>query len=212
MKTSGKLNYLLILLLLLISFNISSQINNQEEFTSFLKEAELPSCFNNMDYHHVDELFKYGKTRFESFDISSNYDKEAEVFKLNTRENCHDTKSVQLKYVDYLSGEFIFLYHERAEGNESFGSVVLYEFQDSTWTEGKEIKISWSQLFNIEEKELKELRELDQFPRCKMTFQKTGMRVEIPWKLYTYGEGSESNGYVQGGGKQPIILKYSTFL
>ena len=56
------------------------------------------------------------------------------------------------------------------------------------------------------------MRELDDFPKCKMTLQETGMRIEIPWELYTYGEGSESNGYAKAGGKQPITIRYSYFL
>lgn len=212
MRTNKILKYPLIVLLILVSFNVSSQIKNQEQFASFLTQAELPSCFENIDYHHVEELFLYGKTRFESFDITSNYDNVEEVLELNTRENCHDTRSLQLKYVDYLTGEYIFLYRQHKDGEHNYGTVKLYEFKDSVWSEGKNITISWEELFDLDKDKLEDLHELDQYPKCMMTFKKTGMRIEIPWELYTYGDGSESNGYVQGRGKHPITIRYSYFL
>jgi hypothetical protein len=38
------------------------------------------------------------------------------------------------------------------------------------------------------------------------------MRIEIPWQLYTTGDEFEDNGFVKGGGKQPITIQYSHFL
>ena len=212
MRNKSLFKYSLILLLTLLAFGVSGQINNQKVFASFLMQADLPSCFKNMKQNHVEELFTFGKTRVESFDISSNYDNIEEVLDLNTRENCHDTKRLQLKYVDYLSGQYIFLYRQHKDGEHNYGTVKLYELKDSVWSEGTNIIISWEELFDLDKDKLEDLREIDQYPRCMMTFKKTGMRIEIPWELYTYVDGSESNGYVQGRGKQPITIRYSYFL
>lgn len=212
MKTNKLFKYLMIILIALLSFNLNSQIKHQDRFASFLTQAELPSCFNNMEYNHVDELFNYGRTRFNRFDINSNYDEETEVLELNSKENCNDTRKLQLKYVNYLSGEYIFLYRQHEDGDHNYGTVQLFEYQDSLWSKGKNITISWEQLFDIDKDKLEDLREIDQYPKCMMTFEKTGMRIEIPWELYTYGEGSESNGYVKAGGRQPITIQYSYFL
>jgi hypothetical protein len=208
MKSIEKIKYPIIVLLLALTFNA----NSQEEFISFLKQAELPACFKNLESNNVDEIFEYGRTTFESFEISSHYDPSAEVFEITTKENCHDTKKLQLKYVDHLSGEYVFLYRERIDGEQSYGTIMLYEYQDSLWTQGKEIAISWTHLFDIDEEELEELRELDQYPKFMVAFQKEGMRIEVPWKLYTYGDSSQSNGYVKAGGKQPITIQYTYFL
>lgn len=208
MESIKKINYFVIILLLVLT----THVNSQEEYVSFLKQANLPACFENLESNHVDEIFEYGRTSFESFEVSSSYDQSTEVFELTTKENCHDTKKLQLKHVDYLSGEYVFLYRERIDGEQTYGTVILYEFQDSLWTQGKEIAISWTHLFDIDEKELEELRELDQYPKCMINFEKNGMRIEVPWKLYTHGENSQSNGYVHAGGRQPITIQYSYFL
>ena len=212
MKTTGILKYPLIIIIVLLNFEAIGQIKHQEKFASFLEQAELPSCFQNIDRNHVEELFTFGKTRSESFDITLNYDNIEDVLFLNTRENCHDTEMLQLKYVDYLSGEYIFLYRQHKDGEHNYGNVKLYELKDSVWNQGTQITISWKELFDLDEEKLEDLREIDQYPKCMMTFKKTGMRIEIPWELYTYGDGSESNGYVQGRGKQPITIRYSYFL
>lgn len=208
MKSIEKVKYPIIVLFLALAFNV----NSQEKYVSFLKQADLPACFENLESNHVDEIFEYGRTSFESFEVSSHYDQTTEVFELTTRENCHDTKRLQLKYVDYLSGEYVFLYRERIDGEQTYGDVMVYERQDSLWTQGKKIAISWTHLFDIDKEKLEELRELDQYPKCMVNFEKDGMRIEVPWKLYTHGENSQSNGYVHAGGKQPITIQYSYFL
>ena len=212
MRTIKKLKYPLVLLIILLTFEVNGQIKNQSVFVSFLTQANLPSCFQSLEQNHVDELFTFGKTRVERFEISSNYDDLEDVLELNSRENCHDTKRLQIKYVSYLSGEYIFLFREHKDGEHNYGTVKLYEYKDSLWTQGTKITISWKELFDIDEEKLEDLREIDQYPKCMMTFKKTGMRIEIPWELYTYVDGSESNGYVQGRGKQPITIRYSYFL
>lgn len=203
-----KIKYPILILFLALTFSIKSQ----EEFILFLTQAELPACFENLESKHVNELLEYDNTNFESIKISSHYDKNTKVFELNTRQNCHDTKKLQLKYLKNTSGEYMFLYQERIKGEQSYGTLILYEYQDSIWTQGKEITISWTELFDIDKKELDELRELDQYPKCMISFQKDGMRIEVPWKLYTHGENSQSNGYVHAGGKQPITIQYTYFL
>lgn len=212
MRILKVMKYPLVLLLILLTFGVNSQIKNEKVFASFLTKADLPSCFNNMEENHVDELFTFGKARVESFDISLNYDAIEEVLELNSRENCHDTKKLQLKYLDYLSRDYIFLYREHKDGEHNYGTVKLYEYKDSLWTQGTKLTISWEELFDVDEDQLEDLREIDQYPKCMMTFKKTGMRIEIPWEFYTYVDGSESNGYVQGRGKQPITIRYSYFL
>jgi hypothetical protein len=208
MKTNQISKYTFILFLLILTFGAKSQ----EEYVSFLKLAKLPACFENLEPIHIDELFEYGKTSFKGFEISSHFDQNTEVFELTTRENCHDTKKLQLKYVKNLTGEFIFLFQERIDGEHNYGNIKLYEYQDSTWNQGKEIAISWTQLFDIDKEDLDELRELDQYPKCMVKFVKDGMRIEIPWQLYTTGDEFEDNGFVKGGGKQPITIQYSHFL
>lgn len=208
MMSIEKIKYPIIVLFLALTTNVKSQ----EKYVSFLKQADLPACFEHLESNHVDEIIEYGRTSFESFKISSHYDQPTEVFELTTRENCHDTKRLQLKHVEYSSGEYVFLYKERIDGEHTYGDVMVYEYQDSSWTQGKKIAISWTNLFDIDKEQLEELRELDQYPKCMINFQKDGMRIEVPWKLYTHGENSQSNGYVHAGGKQPITIQYTYFL
>lgn len=208
MKTNRILNYLLFTLLLPISF----YGNGQKEFTEFLKQAELPACYKNLESKDIEELMEYGKTSYNGFQLSAHYDETREVFELSTIKNCHDTKKLQLKYVERGLKDYVFIFQELMEGEQSYGNIKLYECKDSTWTGGREIAVSWTQLFNLDEEELEELRELDQYPKCMVNFEKDGMKIEIPWKLYTYGENSQSNGYVKAGGKQPVILKYDPFI
>ena len=105
MKLNEKLKYSVLVLILLLTFSVKSQ----EKFVSFLKQAELPSCFANLEPIHIDELYRYGKTSFKSFEISSHYNKETEVFTLKTKENCHNTREIQLKHVGIRAKKLLFL-------------------------------------------------------------------------------------------------------
>ncbi|MEX1192822.1 MAG: hypothetical protein WEA99_12680 [Brumimicrobium sp.] len=199
---------LLITAIILFSFTIIGQ----QEFRSLMNQKELPACFRQLSQNNVDELMDYFKTSSGGFIISSDYDDTNDVYTLSAKGSCHDTKALRMKHLKKNDVDYIFVFRELIEEDESYGNIQLYEKKDSLWSEGKQIEISWQHLFDVDKKKLQELKELDKHPKCMITFKKEGMRIEIPWEFYTYGEGSENNGYVKGGGKQPILLHYDYFL
>ncbi|MDX1652462.1 MAG: hypothetical protein R3277_08220 [Brumimicrobium sp.] len=196
----------------LVSLIFSTTLKGQEEFISFLNQAELPACFKKLNQTNIFELTEYGKTNSEGFIISAEYDENAGIIKLTTREDCYNTSSLTMKLYRKDTTDYIFLFRDQNLSEESYGNIQVFEKQDSLWQKGRQIVITWEQIFHTEPERIKELKEHDKFPRCMITFKKEGMLIKIPWDLYVYGETNDYNGYAKAGGEHPVLLDYDYFL
>lgn len=137
-----------------------------------------------------------------------------EVLYLTTTSHCDDIQKVHLKYLTRDDKDYVFMYKERVPHSNTYGRLRVYNFdtEDSTWVQGRKVEITWEQLFNLNERDLKRLKEIDQFPQYMIRFEENDIVFDIPWRLYTFEEGTVTDGYTMSRGKKAARMPYHYFL
>lgn len=198
-------------ILLLIGILLTNISFSQEEFITFLKSDNLPKCFQGLADDQVEQLVTEQQLRANNTTYLVDYESFKEVLYLTTTSHCDDIQRVHLKHIEKDSMEYIFMYKERVPNSGTYGRLRVYHLEDGEWVMGRKIEVTWQTIFQISEKELKRLESVDQVPKYMLSFEADNIVFDIPWKLYTFGEGSETDGFAKGGGKKPAKLPYRYF-
>lgn len=198
------------LLILIMSLSVF-RLNAQFEYRSFFDCEHLPYCYI-IDSLSTDELLTAGEIFSKHGHIYANYDRQNEVLILQSDVNCDDVTKLHIKRLTHNQEEYMFVFKEKDVNKNTYGKLKLYQYQDGKWIPGRKIEMSWQRLFNVSEKDLNRLRQLGQYPEYMVKFRSDHFVVEIPWGLYTYGEGSDIDGFSKSRGKQPIKFSYTSFI
>jgi hypothetical protein len=178
---------------------------------SFIKQLDEKQCLNKLKLVELEELFAAGNVYIKNDRLKMNVDRFGNIT-IFPSGLCNELKAVKLRYYTYLDQEFIFVYRRFTENRDSYGQLQLYIKKDSIWQAGQILQFGWQHLFQISEKEIKRLNELNQYPQYMIEFKENGIEISIPWELYSFDEGTEINGYSQGRGKQPILLQFDEII
>lgn len=200
--------------IILIGFFVTSISFGQEQFIPFLKSKNLPNCFAGLEEEQIDKLVTEHEIRADWTTYKLDYDRVNEVLYLESTNHCDDIQKVHLKYVIHKELHYVYMYKERVPSSNTYGRLRLYHLDVETneWEQGRKLEVSWQQIFSLTEKELDRLRKADQYPKYMITFKKDHISLDIPWKLYTHGEGTDNDGFSMSKGKKPMKLPYSQFL
>ncbi len=192
---------------------ISGQAQTQKDsiFKDFLSNLSTAECLERLDSIQINDLFGAKKIYVENHTVSISEISENTV-KINVSEFCTAYNTISIHYYNALAGEYFFVYRKFAELREDYGALQLYQKKNEEWEFGQRLTFDWQHFFNISEKEVKRLQESQQSPKYLVEFKPQGIQFEIPWELYSFGEGSEINSFVQSNGEQPIILPYATVI
>lgn len=215
----------LLLFLTLISFspvlladfmNINQQddtleIQPIEKFIPFLKSDNLPDCFNGLNKYDVKKLITQRRLRADWTVFNIKYDNFKDVLYLYSNNNCDDIERIHLKYIYHQDVPHVMMYKQKTIASNSFGRLKVYRLEDGEWIRGRRVDVTWQQLFQLTERDLKRLNDVDQFPQYMLQFEDEHIVFDIPWRLYTFGEGSDIDGFSMSGGKQPVRMPYHFF-
>ena len=185
---------------------------SQDQFISFLKSKNLPDCFAGLNEDQVDRLVTERELRADWTSFTIDYKSDKEVLYLYTTSRCDDIEKIHLKYHVEKGVEYIFMFKEKSVSNDSYGRLKLYVKEGEEWTRGRRVELTWQQLFNLSDKDIKRLRDADQFPKYMIRFEEKHIMFDIPWKLYTFGEGSDNDGFSMSKAKQPVKFPYRYFI
>ncbi len=188
-----------------------AQRQNDSIFEDFLSSLSTVECLERLDSIQINDLFGAQKIYVENHTVSMNAIAKNTV-KINVAEFCTAYNTISIHYYKSLAGEYFFVYRKFAELREDYGALQLYQKKNEKWELGQRLKFDWQHFFNISEKEVQRLRESKQSPKYLVEFKPQGIQFDIPWELYSFGEGSEINAFVQSNGEQPIILPYAAVI
>ncbi|MCC5922315.1 MAG: hypothetical protein JJT77_00905 [Crocinitomicaceae bacterium] len=183
-----------------------------EKFIPFLKSDYLPDCFNGLNRYDVQKLVTQGKLRADWTVFSVKYDNFNDVLYLYSNNNCDDIERILLKYLYYQGIPHVLMYKQKVVNSNSFGRLKVYRLVEDEWVRGRQVDVTWQQLFQLSERDIKRLHDVDQFPKYLLRFEHDHIVFDIPWRLYTFGEGSDVDGFSMSGGKQPVRMPYHFFL
>lgn len=202
------------IIIILLTMVISLPSFQQEQFIDFLKSDNLPNCLKGLNDDELDRLMTQHEIQARNTTFRLDYDNLSEVLYLTTSSHCDDIQKVHLKYLKKDEKDYVFMYKERVPHSDSYGRlrVYNYEAEDSSWVQGRKVEITWEQLFNLNEKDLKRLKDVDQFPKYIIRFEENDIVFDIPWRLYTFEEGSVTDGYTMSRGKKEARMPYRYFL
>lgn len=202
------------ILLVLIALYTYSSLPAQEQFISFLKSDNLPDCLQGFNDDEIDRLLTQHEIQARNTTYRLDYDQRTEVLYLSSTSHCDDIAKVHLKYLTRDNKEYVFMYKERVPHSNTYGRLRVYNFDssDSTWIAGRKIEVTWEQLFNLNERDLKRLKDIDQFPKYMVRFDDNDIVFDIPWRLYTFEEGSVNDGFTMSGGIKEARMPYHYFI
>lgn len=198
--------------LLLIFLFLVGTINAQEQFINFLKRAELPSCFDGLNDEQIDRLVTEREIQADWTTFRLDYDRQKEVLYLHTSNHCDDIQKIHLKRIVHKEREYVFMYKERVPHSNTYGRLRVFQKDEDEWHRGRVVEVTWEQLFQLNERDLKRLKNADQFPKYMLRFEERNIIFDIPWKLYTFGEGSEIDGFAKSNAKSAAKFPYHYFL
>ena len=204
--------------LLFVGFTFSASTKDTlqkkpiEKFIPFLKSDYLPDCFNGLNRYDVQKLVTQGSLRADWTVFSVKYDSFNDVLYLYSNNNCDDIERIHLKYIIYQNVPHVLMYKQKVIASNSFGRLKVYRLEDEEWIRGRQVDVTWQQLFQLSERDLKRIHDVDQFPKYMLRFDEDHIVFDIPWRLYTFGEGSDVDGFSMSGGKQPVRMPYHFFL
>lgn len=184
----------------------------QGEFIEFLKSENLPECFKGLDPAEVDRLMEQGSIQARNTTFRLDYDHFKNVLYLETSNHCDDIYRIHLKLIFHKEREYVFMYKERVKHSDTYGRLRVYQLDGDEWIGGRTVEVTWQQLFNLSERDLQRLRNVDQYPQYLLSFEERHIEFQIPWRLYTFEEGSENNSFSKGGGKHPVTFPYHYFI
>lgn len=195
-----------------INKSFANDTDYEAKYISFLLSENLPDCFAGLDEEQVKRLLEQREIQARWTTFTVDYDHTHDVLYLSSTSKCDDIEKMHIKYKVIDSMEYIFMYKEKTVSCNSYGKMKVFVKEDDEWQRGRKIEISWNQLFNLDEKDLERLRKVDQYPSYIINFKRDDIIIEIPWRLYTFGEGSDTDGFSMSKGKQPVNLPYRFFL
>lgn len=199
-------------LILLILFFPVLLFAQEDKYIDFLLSKNLPDCFLGLQEEQVERLLEQHEIQARWTTFTVDYDDMNDVLYMSSTSKCDDIEKMHIKYMLIDSVEYIFMYKEKTITCNSYGRMKVFVKQGDEWQRGRKIEMSWQQLFNLDEKALERLRKADQYPKYIIKFEQKDIIIEIPWKLYTFEEGSDNEGFSMGGAKQPVRLPYRFFL
>ncbi len=193
------------------SFLILS-VFGQEQFIPFLKSSYLPNCFSGLNEDQVDRLLTEFEIQADWTTFRVKYDEQLDVLYLYSTSPCDDIHKVHLKHHFHEEHEYIFMYKERIPNSETYGRLKVYKKEGDEYIRGRKIEVTWKQLFQLNDREIRRLESVEQYPKYMLRFDRQNIVFDIPWRLYTFGEGSDNDGFSMSGAKQPIRMPYHMFL
>ena len=199
-----------ILFIFILSISLSTMA--QGEFIEFLKSDKLPHCFKGLNESDVERLMEQSTIQARNTTFRMDYDHFKNVMYLETSNHCDDIYRIHMKLIFHKEREYVFMYKERVKNSDSYGRLRVYRLDDDEWQEGRTVEVTWQQLFNLNDRDLNRLRNIDKYPQYMLSFEERNIVFEIPWRLYTFEEGSENNAFSKAGGKQPVKFPYHYFL
>ncbi|MGM0479095.1 MAG: hypothetical protein ACQERC_07705 [Bacteroidota bacterium] len=193
------------------AFYGNAQTQQDSVFTQFLSGLSAVDCLENLDSAQFIDLFDADKIYVNNHTVSI-AERKNNTVTIDVFEFCNAYKTISVHYYSALEGEYMFVYRKFADSREEYGALQLYQKVNDEWEFGQRLTFDWHHFFNISEKEVERLRESNQSPKYLVEFRQEGIQLDIPWELYSFGEGSEINSYVTSNGKQPILLPYGSVI
>lgn len=180
-------------------------------FTDFINNQPRKNCLSPLDSLAVEQLFRSNVIRVNNHNVTLNR-LSASTISIDPFGLCNEYRTITYHYYQQGEREFMFVYKKYAVVREDYGELQLYEKKKEKWEFGRILTFSWKHFFSISQEEIDRLRNLDQYPNYLVTFRERGIEFSIPWEIYSFDQGSEINGYVQGNGSQPILLEYKDII
>lgn len=202
---------LLYLFSILFSSLIYSQTSEDSSYIEFLQDAETRKCLSELDRSQVSELFKANFIFVNNHRISMERNPKQSIV-IDPYGLCNEYRSISLRHHTAQNNDYMFVYRRYSESRDKYGELQLYININSKWEPGQILRPGWQHFFSISQEEMDRLRSQNQYPKYLITFKEEGVEFMIPWELYSFEQGSETNGYVKGNGSQPILLSYDNLL
>lgn len=184
---------------------------DESPFIGFINNQPRKNCLSPLDSLAIEHLFRSNVIRVNNHDVTLNR-LNKETISIDPFGLCNEYRSITYHYYQLEGKEFMFVYKRYAEARDDYGELQLYEKKNGHWEFGRILTFNWKHFFSISKEEIDRLRNLNQYPNYLVTFKARGIEFSIPWEIYSFDQGSEINGYVQGNGSQPILLEYKDII
>lgn len=191
---------------------LSLQSKGQEQFIPFLKSSYLPNCFAGLNHDQIDRLMTEFEIQADWTTFRVEYDRGLDVLYLYSSNPCDDIHKVHLKHLFFEGDEFIMMYKERIPNSNTYGRLKAFKLQDEEYVRGRKIDVTWSSLFGFNERQIRRLEQIEQYPKYLLRFEHENIVFEVPWNIYSFEEGRDNDGFSMSGAKAPVRMPYSFFL
>lgn len=195
----------------LFIISTKQSVSQTDQFTRFIIENPRKDCLTQLDSISIQELFQSKILRIRNHNVTLVEVKD-NTLTIDPFGLCNEYQTISYHLYSEGDRQFMFVYKKYATTRQAYGELQLFEEIDGQWKFGRLLILDWNNFFSISEKEIKRLHDLNQYPKYLIRFTARGIEFSIPWEIYSFDQGSEVNGYVQGNGSQPILLEYSELI